>query len=402
MSLTEPRTGALTDRISRLRARCDQVALMRPPLKGLPAYLNWLRSNYEVFVRSSRIKARPVKLTFDPTNVCQLRCPLCPTGLQLQDRDTGHAQFHMFQHLIEEVGDHLFFIDFFNWGEPLLNPRVEEFIKLASSKKIVSSMSTNLSLPLTDERIDRIVTSGLNEIIVSLDGASSETYATYRRQGKFDLVCGNMQRIVNAKRRLGQTLPLVTWQFLVFRFNEHEIAKAKAMAKEIGVDRITFRAAFLDTDRFDLPDSERRAIADWAPRNALYQIGGAPPAPAKSKSRCGWHYMSAAINWDGSVAPCCTTFEKGDDFGTIGKDGRNSYMDVLNNAAFRSVRDRFAARSKEPVALVCEHCPTPVIMDYHWALNRQVIMFTCVSLVSAIRRFFGGRRGQGSNGKLAA
>src|SRR5579863_1511586 len=222
MSQAEPWKGAgpsstLMDRISRLGNRCGEVALMSPRIKGLRAYSNWALSNYEVLVRASRIKARPVKLTFDPTNVCQLRCPLCPTGLQVQDRDTGHAQLHMFQHLIEEVGDYLFFIDFFNWGEPLLNPRVEEFIRLASSKKIVSSMSTNLSLPLTDDRVNRIVTSGLNEMIVSLDGASSQTYATYRRQGKFDLVYGNMQRIIQEKRRLGQTFPLVTWQFLVFR-----------------------------------------------------------------------------------------------------------------------------------------------------------------------------------------
>ena len=77
---------------------------------------------------------------------------------------------------------------------------------------------------------------------MSLDGASGETYETYRRRGKFDLVCDNLRRIVLEKQRLGQTYPLTTWQFLVFRFNEHEQEKARAMVAEMGVDRIEFRA----------------------------------------------------------------------------------------------------------------------------------------------------------------
>lgn len=369
---------------------------MDPHFKGLRAYANWLLSNYEIMVGASQIKARPLKLTFDATNVCQLRCPLCPTGLQMQYRDIGHAHLHMFQHLIEEVGDYVFFLDFFSWGEPLLNPRIEEFIRLARAKKIVSIMSTNLSLPLTDERIDRLVTSGLNHLIVSLDGASADTYATYRRKGKFDLVISNIRRISAAKRRLGQTFPVITWQFLVFRFNEHEIDKATAMAADIGADRITFRAPYLDEGRFELSAADKQAIASWTPQSPLYQIALLNEAlAAKSKSRCGWHYMSAAINWDGTVASCDTTFEKRDDFGTIGKNGEHSYMGVVNNPTYRAVRDRFAGRRKEPVDSVCEHCPTPTIMDYHRFINRQVILFTIGSLLAAVSRLFRGWGGGG-------
>jgi MoaA/NifB/PqqE/SkfB family radical SAM enzyme len=388
--------------LSRLRERYGQIALMKPRLKGPRAYANWLRSNCELLAGASRIQARPIKLTFDPTNVCQLRCPLCPTGLQTQDREAGHAALHMFQHLLEQVGDYVFFIDFFNWGEPLLNTRVEEFVQLASSRNIVSSISSNLSLPMTDERIRRIVTSGLNEIIVSLDGASSETYATYRKRGKFELVYDNMQRIIQTKRQLGRTLPIVTWQFLVFRFNEHEIDKAKAMAAEMGVDRLIFRPPSLDVDRYPLRETEKETMAGWKPSNSLYQISAAID-DSKPKSRCGWHYMSTAINWDGAVAPCCTLFEKRDDFGSIGKGGEIPYMDVVNNPAFQSFRERFAERRKTPFAMVYERCPTPQIMDYHKWLNRQITLFTLVTVVEAVRGFFGGSRSrQPESGTLPA
>ncbi|MDX2149905.1 MAG: radical SAM protein [Bryobacteraceae bacterium] len=387
-TMVESGTGFL----SRYAARYRDVARMNPPLKSPRAYSNWFRANWELLAGTSEVKARPLKLTFDPTNVCQLRCPLCPTGLQAQDRDKGHAQIHLLEHLLDEVGDHVFFMDFFNWGEPLLNPRIEDFIRIAHSKKIVTSLSTNLSLPLSDDRIRRLVGSGLNEIIVSLDGASAGTYATYRREGRFDLVIDNMRRIIQEKRRLGHSWPMMTWQYLVFRFNEHEIPLAQRMAEEMGVDRITFRAPFLDVDRFPLPQEDRVQIQGWQPKEPLFQIHSAPPESYAPKSRCGWHYMSSAINYDGTVAPCCTTFEKRDDFGTLGKTGERGYMEVFNNESFRAVRDRYAGRLKTPVALVCEKCPTPAIMDYHTFLNRQVILFTLVGIMEKVRGFFRGNK----------
>jgi MoaA/NifB/PqqE/SkfB family radical SAM enzyme len=372
--------------------RYRQVARMRPRLKGPRAYVNWLRSGFELWAGTSRIGARPLKLTMDPTNVCQLRCPLCPTGLQVHDRESGHAQLHMLEKLLDEVGDYLFFIDFFNWGEPLLNTHLEDFINLANSRNVLSTISTNLSLQLSDDRIRRLVTSGLREMIVSLDGASSETYQVYRRRGKFDLVCENMRRIVDMKRRLGSSSPLVTWQFLVFGFNEHEVEKARILAAEIGVDRILFRPAFLDVDRYPLPPEEKEAMAGWRPKDALYQIQSSSEADSKPHSRCGWHYTSTAVNWDGTVAPCCTLFEKRHDFGSLDVSG--SYMDVVNNEAFRSVRERFAGKRKQPVDLVCEHCPTPSIMNYNRFLNRQILLFTAVGLIESIRRLVGGSRGK--------
>jgi MoaA/NifB/PqqE/SkfB family radical SAM enzyme len=358
-----------------------KLARMNAPLKGFRAYANWALSNYERRFRRSRIRARPLKLVFDPTNVCQLRCPLCPTGLQIHDRKNGHARFEMLERLLDQVGDYVFFMDFFNWGEPLLNTHVEDFIQLASSRKIVCAISTNLSLPLTNDRIRRLVTCGLHEIIVSVDGASNETYEVYRKGGRFELVCENMRRLVREKRQLGRTTPVITWQFLVFRFNEHEIETAKAMAAEIGVDRIVFPPALLELDRYPLSDADKETMSGWVPVNSLLRS-----PPVKPAVTCDWHYMSAAINWDGAVAPCCTVSKKQDDFGTIGEHGEHSYMGVQNNSTYRGIRDRFARRPMAPTGLVCENCPTPGIMNFHRHMNRQIVLFTVAGVVGAMGR----------------
>jgi len=82
---------------------------------------------------------------------------------------------------MDEVGDYVFFLDLFNWGEPLLDPNLEELVRIASARRIVTNVSSNLSLPLSDERIESLVKSGLCQLVVSLDGTSQETYQNYRR-----------------------------------------------------------------------------------------------------------------------------------------------------------------------------------------------------------------------------
>lgn len=374
---------------SRLGQKYRILSGMDVRLRLPSAYVNWIRSNYKLKRGVATIRANPTKLTVDPTNICQLRCRLCPTGQRAQDRDKGHAEFDMLKRVLDGVGDSVFFIDSFNWGEPLLNPPTEDLIRLASAKKIVSIMSTNLSLPLTDERLERLVTSGLNELIVAADGISSETYSTYRRQGKVEQVFDNMRRIITLKRRLRRTTPVITWQFLVFSFNEHEMGRAQELAVEPGVDRLEFRTPFLQTDRFPVPEEDPQSISGWRASNPLFQIKTAGPEPGtKLRSRCGRHYMSSALNWDGTITPGCTTFEKRDDFGTDGNRGEKaSYMEVINSSMFQAARNRFAGR-RGPVQAVCENCPTPMIMDYNEFLNRQVILVTCVALINLVKRFF--------------
>lgn len=371
-----------------------EISAISPPFKPWKAYANWARANYELWARSGKVRARPLKLTVDPTNICQLRCPLCPTGYQVQDRGRGRASLHVFEHLMEEIGDYLFFIDFYNWGEPLLSPQLADLVALAHDKGITTNVSSNLSLRLSDERIRSIVTSGLSSIVCSIDGTSQETYETYRRRGKFDLAFGNMRRIIEMRNSLGLRRPVVSWQFLVFRFNQHERERAVQLAREIGTDRLTFLAPYLDDDRFPLSPTDRTLISKWTSEDPAFNRYDATHSEyagqgAKVRHRCDWHYVSTAINWDGSVAPCCTVFEKKDDFGYLNYDGGDTYMSIVNNAKFRSVRDQFAGRSTERNGLVCERCPTPSLMRYAPQLNRRIVMLLLTQIALSFRRSLG-------------
>lgn len=355
--------------MSRVKRRLELIRRFAPRVRPLGAYWNWVLANWQWRTRAKHITAGPLKLTIDPTNACHLRCPLCPTGLRELDRAPGHLSPGLFTRLLNEIGDTLFFIDFFNWGEPLLNPHTEELISLASDRGIICAMSTNLSLPLDAARIHRIVSSGVHEIIISLDGATPETYQQYRVGGDFHLVCANIAKLTAEKRRLGLTRPILTWQFLVFSHNEHERPLARQMAEKLGVDRISFRAPMLDIDRPDLTSPNREALLAWAPDDQTFRV------KHKELKACSWHYMSAAINWDGSVAPCCGVHARRDDFGSLA--GGTPYMEVINNSTYQS------ARAQTPgVGLVCESCPVPSIQDYHRHLNRQIAIHTLAALTT--------------------
>ena len=185
-------------------------------------------------------------------------------------------------------------------------------IGLAARRNIVTFVSSNLSLPLTDERIESLVCSGLCELIVSLDGATQATYQTYRREGDLELAVANMRRIIEAKRRLGRSRPVVVWRYYVYRWNEHEIDLARRRAAEIGVDRLVFATPCLDEGRFPIPPADRAAIQTWAstlPEFNRYlpshQIAD-PRSRPEATAATGTH-VSTAINPTAAsrrAAPC--------------------------------------------------------------------------------------------------
>ena len=356
----------------------DIQARFKPP----KAYLNWIAANIEMFFHVEHVRAKPLRLVIDATNVCILKCPFCPTGIKDHDRKPGFAPKNMLTKLFSEVGDHLFFIDFFNWGEPLLNKEVLfHWLRQAHAKKIISSVSTNLNVQLSDSDIESLIDSGLNILSVSLDGASEQTYAIYRRNGNFQLVIDNLKRIIEAKRKKNMTRPWISWQFLVFGFNEHEMEKAGSMAKEIGVDEIKFMPPFVELNTED--------GIQWLPKNPSFQKKAYTAKKTETPGRCDWHYLSAAINWDGTVTPCCAVYKIKDDFGTIGPRGEHSYMQVINNEKYEAIRRFYAQGKKEGAGgLVCEKCPLPEIMTMGKILNKTIFVFTVLQLFRSIFRPF--------------
>src|SRR4030095_11393375 len=184
----------------------------------------------------------PISISFEPTTSCNLRCPECPSGLRAFTRPTGMLQKDFFSETIDQLHKELLYLVFYFQGEPYLNPRFLEMVQYASSKKIYTATSTNAHY-LNDANARKTVESGLDRLIISIDGTTQETYQQYRVGGNLDRVLEGAANIVKWKKELKSQTPFIIFQFLVVRHNEHQIEEVQRMAKEIGVDQVRLKTA---------------------------------------------------------------------------------------------------------------------------------------------------------------
>jgi len=184
----------------------------------------------------------PVSISFEPTTSCNLRCPECPSGLRAFTRPTGMLEKDFFSQTIDEIHKDLLYLIFYFQGEPYLNTSFLDMVKYASDKGIYTATSTNAHY-LNEEAARKTVESGLDRLIISIDGTTQETYKQYRVGGNLEKVIEGAKNIVKWKKELNSKTPFVFFQFLVVKHNEHQIEEIQQLAKEIGVDEVRFKSA---------------------------------------------------------------------------------------------------------------------------------------------------------------
>ncbi|MFN8641721.1 MAG: radical SAM protein [Candidatus Binatia bacterium] len=304
----------------------------------------------------TRLIGKPIKLTVEATNICNLRCPACFTGAQLNGRPKTHMSLELYDRLLDELGDYLFTLEFFNWGEPLLAKHIVDMVERATARGISTTISTNFSFPFDAERAERLVRSGLQVLGVSIDGARQETYEQYRRKGDLATVLRNVALVRAARERLGATTPRLVWEYHVFPHNLDDVAAAQAMAAELGMD-IAVSKGWTVGEEWD-PSSPHRFF--WYPT---------PP------SRCRFLWQDAVVHNEGGVAPCCGTYFPNDDAGHCDGAGRGRRAalrrEVWNDEKLRQARAMFRHRQAPdlPRDHVCYDCPVTVIWE-RWQVHQ--------------------------------
>ena len=313
-------------------------------MKKPKAYLNVLKFRLNMALKREAVSSYPVVAFIEPNLYCNLQCPACPTGLRLGLRPTIGIDEELFKATIDQIGDYVFQLYMYNWGEPLLHKRTPEMIAYAKNKDINVLLSTNLSIKLTDDYIDRLVLSGLDRMLVSLDGVTQESYSKYRVRGDLALVRENLMRIQRAKQRLGRATPKVVWQFLVFRHNEHEIEQARAVHQEWGADEFLVGGAEMPMEPHN-DGFEPSTIPEYNVYHPDHPLQKEAERQLRSDRACGWLYGVFVLNPNGKVSPCCAVPSENLDFGEYRK---GDFFTVWNNEMFRRARRMFASPSNKP------------------------------------------------------
>ncbi|MEM9717985.1 MAG: radical SAM/SPASM domain-containing protein [Bacteroidota bacterium] len=306
-------------------------------------YSSFYLSRYR---KKSFHKGNPLKIGIEPTTFCNLRCPECPSGLRSFTRPTGMMDIGNFQRLIDQLSPDLVYLLLYFQGEPYLHPQFLDMVSYANNKKIYTATSTNGHY-LTEERAQKTVESGLSEIIISVDGATQESYEKYRKGGKLDKVLAGIERLVRSRKALKSLSPHIILQFLVVRHNEHEISNIKALGKSLGVDTVALKSAQIYNyqEGSELMPQNTKYSRYYKGKDGKYHIKN------PLENQCWKLWQGAEVTWDGKVLPCC--FDK-DAQHVMGQFPDTPFDQIWNSPIYQTFRNSLLY-SRQNIK-ICQNC----------------------------------------------
>lgn len=326
-----------------------QVRLLAQTLT--PAKLRNFARVWASFHRSRRKgqalhRGMPVKVGFEPTTYCNLRCPECPSGLRSFTRDTGLADLTLFRSAVDQLQRELVYLLLYFQGEPYLHPHFLEMVSYARTRNLYVATSTNGHY-LSEAKARETVASGLSEVIVSVDGATQATYEAYRKGGDLRKVKQGIRHLMAARQAAGSLHPYVILQFLVVRPNQHEIDAIRALGRELGVDKVALKTAQVYDYEHGHP------LIPTLDRYSRYRRGADGRYHLKNPldNQCWKLWYGAELTWDGQVLPCC--FDK-DAQHAMGSLQTEAFADIWRSPAYDDFRNRLL-RSRAEID-ICRNC----------------------------------------------
>jgi len=288
----------------------------------------------------------PFTISFEPTTACNLRCPECPSGLRSFTRETGNLKSDFFKNTIDQLAGDLIYLIFYFQGEPYINPEFLEMVKYAKSKGIYTITSTNGHF-MNAENARKTIESGLDRVIISIDGATQEVYEQYRKEGKLDLVLKGSRNLIQQKKQQKANHPHTIFQFLVVKPNEHQIADVYQLAKEVGVDEVKLKTAQV----YDYENGNE--LIPTMDKYSRYRQNGNGKYVVKNQllNQCWKMWHSCVITWDGIVVPCC--FDKDADH-RLGNLKEQSFKEIWNGPLYNQFRS-LILKGRDQID-ICKNC----------------------------------------------
>jgi len=322
------------------------------PRMTLARIFNIALATYEMRRRKVVVRSRPFLAKIEASSACNLKCDGCRTGNAPFDYSIGNLTVDNFKIMMEKLGPNLIEVLFYLWGEPLFNKNLPQLVDVAHRWNVAASISTNAHF-LNENISQALIDCQLDKMIICIDGLTQETYAGVRKGGDLQVVMDNAKRFLAKRREAGSHKPQVEWQYIVTDATRGDVAEARRLAKEWGVDRFV-------------------EIVDWSSRlsNDESYFSGLKAARYKMRhsTSCYWLWTSIAVQYDGVAYPCCHTATKKEDRRIFGNLLSDDFKSVWNGKRYQKARRSFAGKSAgaddEPVDdIICDHCETPPVFS---------------------------------------
>lgn len=304
--------------------------------RKLPVLLKAAQIAWAYRTGKSVLGVGPLRLWVEPTNVCNLRCPMCLTPKLGNQVPKGLMSLDTFAQVIEKAAPHVQDANLFLGGEPLINKQLPDMIRLAKERGIRTRLHTNATL-LDESWAHALLDAGLDFLSFSFDGSDEASYEELRPGGNFQGTCENIQRFgrIRAERGGG---PHTVVQLI----ERPEWSEAELLRQREGMARL-FSGPGLDQIKFI----------------KMHNFGGHLPdghfLNGKKFSPCSFLWYSLNVGFDGTVVPCCLDFAR---LYPVGNLTQQSLMEVWNGPLLVALREKMLAKQAESVDL-CRGCDVP-------------------------------------------
>ena len=306
---------------------------------------NHFLSTVSMLRKAPKVLGRPVNITIEPTNLCNLRCPVCETGAGTLGRADGNMTFEQFKTIIDKVAPTTNTLMFYFMGEPFLNKRAYEMITYGKQSGI-PFITTCTNGDAVNPR--KLVECGLDEVSFQIGGMTQETHQTYRINSNLARVLENLAETIRIKKELRSKLRVAVG-FILMKHNEHELDDFQRMVRELGADE----ANVIDACVRDMDQGRKYLTTDT--RNWYYDVEafrrGVLRPKIVPKNECPWIYYSMSIYVNGDVVPCCR-----DTTGKfiMGNLLRQDLDEVWNGKPFQDYRRKLS--ENQPGISICSLC----------------------------------------------
>lgn len=297
---------------------------------------NFLLGSVEAKMRRINAISYPFALQLEPTTQCQLDCTLCPRIRANSRSPIGHMDYDNYEKLIRELGPYLLAVALWQWGEPLLHPRISDMVRLAHQFGIMTMISTNGQVNPADFDLKALFAAGLDLLIISMDGASQDIYQKFRRGGRVEFARRFIRAAAQAKRDLKAVRPYINLRTIATSENEHEVEHVRAVAKADGADFFSVKSVSLYYD--DDPD-DCRLPTEKNYRSFQYQGIEEAEAYRRMPNFCTKPWSWPTLRYDGALLVCECDHSRQQEIGNVFQ--ASSFREVWHGKRAREIRYHF-------------------------------------------------------------
>jgi radical SAM protein with 4Fe4S-binding SPASM domain len=303
-----------------------------------------LSYHLSVIVKSALAYGYPVSISIEPTTLCNLSCPECPSGQGSLMRPAGNMKIALYRKIINELSPYLLYLNLYFQGEPFLHPEIFKMIFLSKQKRIYTALSTNGHF-LDIENSKKIIHSGLDKLIICIDAITQEDYEIYRKNGNLKKVITGIKTLINYKKELKSRKPFIIIQSLIMQHNQYKIKQMKHYFQDLGVDKVLFKSIQINEFRGGNP------LIPTIDKYSRYKNTGNGNYIIKNtfKNKCWRMWSSTVVTHDGKVIPCCFDKDAAYLFGNINEF---SLKKIWKNNNYNKFRKKILTGRKD-ISICC-------------------------------------------------